>query len=382
MLTLGSPFTALATPRRAMWVLVLLHLPMIAFIVGVCANGLGSYPPDRHPVLDATLGAALGGAQLVLSLRTAAGRSGAGRFVLLVLVFALAVFPLPWVDERWYLALWFTGAGAAMVLTGWLRVVAVAGPIVAAVTANTVRLSHVAPVPVLIFLGAYDVVIFALGAGCLLGATRTVRVVAELSASRAELVDIASRAERERAGRDLHDTLGQRLAAISIKGDLALALMRARPEAAVNEIGQIAEIAEQAASELEAVAHDRQNVSLADELARAVALLHTVGVSTEVYDQLPELASPADRLLGWAVREATTNLLRHSDATICRIDARACAPGTVLEIVNDGARRPPRPLSGLAGLAQRARALDGTVEAGRVGRDRFRVRVHLPQGSA
>ena len=50
----------------------------------------------------------------------------------------------------------------------------------------------------------------------------------------------------------------------------------------------------------------------------------------------------------------------------------------LLEVVNDGAGRPTGRLGGLAGLAERARALDGVVAARRVGRDGFRLEVAVP----
>jgi two-component system sensor histidine kinase DesK len=205
-----------------------------------------------------------------------------------------------------------------------------------------------------------------------------VQVAIDLSASRAELADVASRAERRRAGRDLHDTLGQRLSAISIKGDLARALWPARPEAAAQEIGEIAGIAAQAVRELDDVARDEHEIAFADEAARAVALLHSAGVLTELRDQRPPLPPDVDRLLGWAVREASTNLLRHSTAATCSISVRADEPGVVFEVLNDGAGRSSGRLGGLAGLAERARALDGVVAAGRVGREGFRLQVAVP----
>lgn len=377
-LAAGSPIAALATPRRARWALVIVHLPMIGYLAAVCWTGLGVYSPDPHVALDVPFALALGGTELALSLRVASGRAGAERFALWALVLALAIIPpLHHADLRWLIACWFPAAAGGMTFAGWARVIAFAAPISAALVRIGVLTTNVPPSYLVYYLG-YSLTICCLGGGCLLAATRVVQVTTELSASRVELADVASRAERRRAGRDLHDTLGQRLSAISLKGDLATALWAAQPDAAAREIGEVATIAAEAERELDDVARDEQEIAFAEEAARAVALLHSAGVYTEFRDHRPPLPPEVDRLLGWAVREASTNLLRHSAAATCAIFVGPGGPGVLLEVVNDGAGRPSGRLGGLAGLAERARALDGVVAARRVGREGFRLQVAVP----
>ena len=378
-----SALSVLATPRRALAVLVLLHLPMIGFLVGVTSTGLGVYRDDPHAALDATIAIVLGAVQLTLSLRVALGRGRAATNVLLYLaVLALAVPPEFWDgDGRWFTATWFAAASAGLALRGPWRVALFVAPI-AGSAARNFRFSKDLGVAIQAYSLTYEVMIMTLGAAALVVAARVVQVVRDLSASRAELGELVFRAERLRAGRDLHDTLGQRLSAVSIKGDLALALLPERPDAARREIGEIATIAREAVDDLDAVANDRQQVTLADELARSVALLSTAGVETELRDGLPEPAEAVDTILAWAVREATTNLLAHSDATWCRIATAREGRTAVLEVVNDGAGRPSGRLGGLAGLAERARRLQGEVEAGRTGLDGFRLVVRVPAEAA
>jgi two-component system sensor histidine kinase DesK len=369
----------LATPRRALLVLVLLHLPMIGFLVGVTGTGLGVYPHDPHLVPDAIAAAVIGALQLVLSLRVALHRGRRATNVLLYLaVLAVAVAPETWdVDTRWFTATWFAAASGGLVVPGRWRIVAFAAPILAGVIRNVQSAGDVSAAT-MAYSVAYEAMIMTLGAAALVVSVRVVQVVRDLSASRAELGELVSRAERQRAGRDLHDTLGQRLSAVSIKGDLALALLPTQPDAAAREVREIATIARDAVDELDAVAQDRQRPSLADELARSVGLLRTAGVETELRQASAIGAPDIDTIFGWAVREATTNLLAHSDATWCRIEVAERNGAARLEVVNDGAGRSSGRLGGLAGLAERVRRIDGTVEAGRVGLDGFRLRVAIP----
>jgi two-component system sensor histidine kinase DesK len=339
---------------------------------------LGVYPADPHRAWDVSFALAIGGTQLWLSLRTASGQRGPERYALWAVVLALALVPVLYhADLRWLVAVWFPAAAGGMVFTGWTRLVGFSAPVLGALVWLATEMTETDASYVVYYL-AYSLVIYCLGAGCLLAATRVVQVAMELSSSRAELADVASRTERQRAGRDLHDTLGQRLSAISIKSELASALWAVEPAAAIRELTEVASIADQAMRELDDVARDEQEISLGEEVTRAVALLHSAGVQTELRDQRPALPPEVDRLLGWAVREASTNLLRHSGAATCGISIRPGGPGVLLEIVNDGAGRPSGRLGGLAGLAERARALDGVVAAGRIGRDGFRLQVAVP----
>ena len=84
-------------------------------------------------------------------------------------------------------------------------------------------------------------------------------------------------------------------------------------------------------------------------------------------------------MLGWAVREGVTNILRHSEAATCSITASQEAGRIRLEIVNDGAPPSAGQGTGLTGLAERARALSGSVSAHRTPDGHFQLRVEVPQ---
>jgi two-component system sensor histidine kinase DesK len=94
---------------------------------------------------------------------------------------------------------------------------------------------------------------------------------------------------------------------------------------------------------------------------------------------LPQLARPTEDVLAWAVREGVTNVLRHSEASTCWVTAARRDGMVRLGIVNDGARPPAGEGNGLAGLAERARALAGRVSAERTRDGRFRLLVEVPE---
>jgi two-component system sensor histidine kinase DesK len=87
----------------------------------------------------------------------------------------------------------------------------------------------------------------------------------------------------------------------------------------------------------------------------------------------------AREVFAWAVREATTNVLRHSEARTCSIALRAGDGGVWLEVCNDGARGASGQGTGLAGLAVRAEAVSGSVRAEAAGNGKFLLRVWVPE---
>ncbi len=181
-----------------------------------------------------------------------------------------------------------------------------------------------------------------------------------------------------RVSRDLHDLLGQSLSAISLKGDLALRLLGGDGQAARSEIEGLTGIARDALSGLRAVAREEHAVSLRTEIEGAAGLLSAAGVQAHTDLDLPDLAPAAEAVLAWAVREGTTNVLRHSRATTCSITAGRRRGSVFLEIFNDGGVAESGAGSGLAGLAERARAKAGSVSAGRTDGG-FRLVVEIPE---
>jgi two-component system sensor histidine kinase DesK len=219
----------------------------------------------------------------------------------------------------------------------------------------------------IVYIGA----ITALFILALFGTVRLVRLLTELHETRTELAQSAVERERVRVSRDLHDLLGQSLSAISLKGDLAVRLLPIDTAAAHAEIAGVAQAARAALHDMYAITRDEHAAVLGEEVAAAAALLAAAGIDTEVVGT----ATPHP-VLAWAVREGTTNLLRHSDATRCTI---TLGPGAV-EMTNDGVRSPRSAGgSGIEGLRARSAAVGGTVSV-TVRDDEFVLRVTVPAG--
>jgi two-component system, NarL family, sensor histidine kinase DesK len=227
-----------------------------------------------------------------------------------------------------------------------------------------------------------------------------------LRRTRAELARAAVAEERLRIARDLHDLLGHSLSLITLKAELAGRVIGADPDRAAREIAELELVARQSLSDVrEAVAGFRQP-DLAGELVAARQLLDAAGIASEISTAVTtDLPQDVDAALAWAVREGTTNVVRHSKATHVAIRVTSSAAAATAEISDDGpaAAEPGSPAgtpaaltagpdgraaasrtrlvfagSGLAGLAERVRSLGGELAAGAVEPHGFLLRVVVP----
>jgi len=183
-------------------------------------------------------------------------------------------------------------------------------------------------------------------------------------------------AERERIGRDLHDILGHSLTAIAVKAGLARRLLERDAAAAAVEIADVERLAREALADVRATASGYREVSLAGELAVAAAVLQAAGIRAELPRAVDAVNPAAREVFGYVIREAVTNVVRHSGASSCTVTLE---PNSI-EIVDDG-RGPAdgeQCGNGLPGLADRLAAVGGTIEAGPLPGGGFHVRASVP----
>jgi two-component system sensor histidine kinase DesK len=180
--------------------------------------------------------------------------------------------------------------------------------------------------------------------------------------------------------------LGHRLGIIALKAELAADLAATDPARSAAESGEIREIAAATLAEARRAVHGETVADLATQVASAELVLGSAGIETTIHVDSAQLSASASRLLAAVVREAVTNILRHSDARKVSITFDATERSSTLVIVNDGAGRPkggtaPDGLSsgtGLAVLAARCAAAGGRLIFSPADDGRFEVRVELP----
>ncbi|WP_171058270.1 sensor histidine kinase [Modestobacter altitudinis] len=206
-------------------------------------------------------------------------------------------------------------------------------------------------------------------------------VVTQLERARDVQARLAVAEERLRFARDLHDVMGRNLSTIAVKGQLAAELVRRGRAEAADEVTDISRIADESLREMRGVVGGYRSASLPGELAGARSVLRAAGVSCTVSgdEEAALLPAAVQAALGWAVREAVTNVLRHSQAITCTIGLTSTDGETELRVVNDGATEPAdrRWGNGLTGVAERLDAAGGRLMVARVD-GRFELTATLP----
>ena len=203
--------------------------------------------------------------------------------------------------------------------------------------------------------------------------------VYELDEARETRARLAVAEERLRFGRDLHDVMGRNLAVIALKSELAVQLARRGREEAVDQMTEVQRIAQETQREVRDVVRGYREADLGAELAGARGVLTAAGIDCEVTGEPAGLPAEVQSALGWVVREATTNVLRHGDAKRCTVAVLREPERVVLTVENDGVSRSPGTGgSGLAGLRERLAAVTGTLEAGPARDGVFRLVARVP----
>jgi two-component system sensor histidine kinase DesK len=217
---------------------------------------------------------------------------------------------------------------------------------------------------------AYNMVATALTGAVVYGLSRLNAVIREVQAAREELTRLAITQERLRFARDLHDLLGFSLSTITLKCELTYRLVRTQPARAEAEITEILQAARQAMSDVRSVASSYLQMSLSREVSAAASLLRAVGIHTEVHCTTDRLSSAVDTALATVLREGITNMLRHSKAQHCVIEADSAGDRVRVSVANDGVGAERSTLeasgeggSGLRNLTTRVEALGGVLTA-------------------
>ncbi|MEU8104006.1 histidine kinase [Nonomuraea muscovyensis] len=287
---------------------------------------------------------------VVMQVRSVEGRHPVALSIMGVLTFApIPLFGQAWLGVAGFLAepilLAFPWAVALPSVAAIVGVVAVSGVLLAL------------PVPLTVNY-AISTVVSGLVVYGLLSLARMAR---ELRESRDGLARAAVVEERLRAARDLHDLLGHTLAAILLKCELA---RRLDAERARKELQDVLTMTERAMEDLRTVSGRHGELSLTAEAESARALLSTAGVEVELDLGHDALGRDVETTLGVVLREAVTNVLRHSSARRCVIMTSVRDGLVRLSVRNDGVRsaKGRHGSAGIGNLTTRLAALDGRLD--------------------
>jgi two-component system, NarL family, sensor histidine kinase DesK len=203
----------------------------------------------------------------------------------------------------------------------------------------------------------------------------------ELAQARETVAKLATNEERLRLARDMHDLTGQSLSMITLKSELAAKRLAKLPssaehDAVLTELGDIGRVSRQTLHDIREAVSGYRRPTLAIEVITAQNALESAGIGLDD-DAALTLGSgtfdpDAEAVLAWCLREAVTNVIRHSGARHCRIRLAEHSDELSLEVTDDGhgfANQDPENSqgSGLRGMSERLSAIGGRLSLGAAG---------------
>lgn len=189
----------------------------------------------------------------------------------------------------------------------------------------------------------------------------TVSVMREMVRNKELESELKINRERLRFSQELHDTMGQHLAVMSLKTELALAHLRKEScEATILELESLQKLVSMSVKDMRAVVDGYRKADLRDELETAKRLLLGAGIEFTIIGSVASVPKHFREHAAWLVREAITNILKHSVATIVVIQ---CEP-TLISVSNDGASEKRGELRGLMTLERQIGKIEISCKSG------------------
>ncbi|PKG23380.1 sensor histidine kinase [Niallia nealsonii] len=173
--------------------------------------------------------------------------------------------------------------------------------------------------------------------------------------------------ERQRIARDLHDTLGQKLSLIGLKADLAKKLIYKDPEKAKSELKDVQQTARTALNEVRVMVSSMRGIKLTEEIVRVEQIFQAANIQF-IYNKefiLSNLSPIAENILSMCLKEGVTNIVKHSNATVCRVKIDEYATEVQLIIQDNGesivTEKDFAKGHGLVGMRERLEFVNGSL---------------------
>lgn len=189
----------------------------------------------------------------------------------------------------------------------------------------------------------------------------------ELEHAHGRISELLIAEERQRIARDLHDTLGQKLSLIGLKSDLAGKLVDVEPGRAKEELRDIHRIARNALKEVRELISTMKSVKLKDEIAHVRQVLQAAEIELAIHGDPESLAMPllVENVLCMCLKEAVTNVVKHSGASACHISFLHSPSEFTLKVADNGVGLHANAVlmkgNGLRGIRERLEFVNGSM---------------------
>jgi len=194
------------------------------------------------------------------------------------------------------------------------------------------------------------------------------RLLGQLEDANKKISELVKQEERQRIARDLHDTIGQKLSLIGLKSDLAVKLLGTQPNRALAEMREVRETARAALKEVRQLVTQMRGVRLKDEIEHVSQMLKAAQIEFVLEGdlRLDGISLVQENAISMCLKEAVTNIVKHSGATRCRIAVSRTSTELTVSVQDNGrgldSRTAPFHGNGLKGMKERLEFVNGSLE--------------------
>ncbi|MFN7251570.1 MAG: histidine kinase [Anaerobacillus sp.] len=198
--------------------------------------------------------------------------------------------------------------------------------------------------------------------------SREDKLQGQLKDANKRISELVKLEERQRISRDLHDTLGQKLSLIGLKSDLASKLINSNPNQARSEIKDVQKTARIALKEVREMVTEMRGTKLEDEVYRVEQILKAarIAFTFEGNAKIPNTSLIAENVVSMCIKEAVTNVVKHSNASACAITIEQLKTELIVKVIDNGVgignSLANLTGNGLQGMKERLEFVNGSLE--------------------
>lgn len=187
----------------------------------------------------------------------------------------------------------------------------------------------------------------------------------ELDQANEQIRQLVKREERVRIARDLHDTLGHTLSLITLQSQLVQRLVEHQPERAKQEAKGIEQTSRNALRQVRELVTNMRAIPITEALDHIKQILEAANIELEVEDltDVTELSPVQQNIISMCIKEAGTNIVKHSQATKCKVE-QLMSKGYLYISVQDnglGMHKNEGIGNGIRGMEERLSLIDGQL---------------------
>ncbi|MCO4853039.1 sensor histidine kinase [Bacillus vallismortis] len=192
---------------------------------------------------------------------------------------------------------------------------------------------------------------------------RRIELETKLAQANEQIKELSKREERVRIARDLHDTLGHTLSLLTLKSQLIQRLATSDPERTRLEAKEMETSSRAALKQVRELVSDMRTVTMTEELANIQHILRSGNITFQYEgdEDFSAISPVTQNMISMCMREAVTNIIKHSKATHCAITISQFADKMKVEIRDDGKGTAKENTfgNGLRGMEERLMLIEG-----------------------